>query len=99
MNNGIHRLIEDGKVQPEKVHEFHVPSPHGMQTARVAHSQMKRCPCGCDLFDLYYHIGFAKPPQLGAPVLTMRVEVFVCAECGVRLEGSHPMVGDKKEGE
>jgi len=82
----------------EKAHQFQFQTPQGIAVAKVNHSDMKRCHCGHDKFDLQYHVTWGPAPGgvIGQPPMCFRVEVFVCAACGAELSPANPKVGDPK---
>lgn len=80
----------------EKVHEFHFQTDQGVAATKVPHSKMKACHCGCDRFEMQYHVGWGKPLLLGAPPIFLRVEIYVCATCGLAMSMDNPSVGDMK---
>jgi hypothetical protein len=86
----------DHKEPEEKKHTFTFQDSQGrMVQMRIPHKAMKQCFCGCDRFVPQYHIGWGKPAgMLGAEPMQLKVELYVCVECGEMLLPSHPMVGD-----
>jgi len=87
----------NGQVGEERTHTFTVQTQFGPAQTKVPHSQMKRCPCGCDRFAMQHHIGLGKPQgQIGGKPTMLKVDLLVCAECGKLFEATHPMVGDPK---
>lgn len=64
-------------------HEFIIQTPQGAAKLSVPGEEMKVCPCGCDLFRMSSRITWIKPQGvLGAKPLCLRVEVFLCEQCG-----------------
>ncbi len=84
------------EVEKEKVHNFQFPTPDGIAVVNVSHGKMKCCPCGCDRFDMKYHVTWGKPPMLGSSPMCLRVEIYVCAVCGKELLPTHPSVEQMK---
>lgn len=81
----------------EKVHTFALQTPQGIGQLRVPHADMKCCPCGSDKFNMVYHVTWGRPSNLiGAEPMCLRVEVYVCADCGMELKPNHPNVGAKR---
>lgn len=87
------------KIVKEKVHTFHLQNDDGHVTAlQVPHGKMKRCPCGSDRFEMQYHGTWGRAPGsvIGQPPIFFKVELFVCAACGLELAPTHSCVEDKK---
>lgn len=65
-------------------HEFILPNGRGgAMKLTIPDSEMKVCPCGCDLFRVLNKVAWIKPQGiLDAKPACMRVEVFVCDKCG-----------------
>lgn len=81
----------------EKTHTFNVQTPHGVGQFIVPHTDMKCCPCGCDRFNLQFHVTWGRPGNIiGAEPICLRVEVYVCADCGAEVTPNHPTVGQKQ---
>jgi hypothetical protein len=83
----------------EKVHDFQIPTPHGIAVVKVPHSAMKICACGCDRYVQQFHVTWGKPQGvLGAQAMLMQVQIFVCAQCGRELSPNDNTVGQAQQG-
>lgn len=83
----------------EKMHSFQVPTPHGMGVMQVPESAMRACKCGCSVFEQRWKVGYAKQEGvLNAPVMLLKVEIFVCPKCGEEIGPESPTVGEVQKG-
>lgn len=95
---GVMSVYEGLEKPAERQHHFQFNTPQGVAMATVPHSQMRRCTCGCDRFQVEYHVTWGKPSgQLGAQPICMQVQIFVCAECGEEVTPASPTVGTPME--
>ena len=82
-----------------KGHKFMVPTRDGTASFVIPFDQMKVCPCGSELFNLYYRVGFIKPGDadaVGVQPACIRVEVCVCAKCGREILATDETIASRK---
>lgn len=93
-------MLQNGVEIKQKIHEFHLQTPQGVQVLKVLHSQMKRCGrCECDRFSKQYYVTWAKPTNLiNAPPICLNVEIYVCANCQTVVSIDSPTNGDSFKG-
>jgi hypothetical protein len=84
---------ENGKEQPEKQFTFFLDTAEGRGSFKVAASNMKCCPCGCDTFRLSYRVCFVKRKDVvGQPMIACRDDVYLCEACGEEVGDWSPTV-------
>ncbi len=99
MNNGIQKLVEDGKVNQEKFHPLQVQGRNGqVGIIKIPHSAMKCCAnCGHDRFVQQFNVGFVKNPNhIGSEPVQIMTAIFVCCKCGEEVGLKSPQVGERK---
>ena len=82
-------------------YNFKIPAGNGqILDINFPEEDLRQCPCGSDLFDLVYKVGFMKPAMiLNGPVVTCRVEIYLCHKCGYELNMMTPTKKEVMAGE
>lgn len=82
---------------PQTEYKFSFNTPSGAVSFKVPHEGMKVCPCGCDLFEMAYRVGYVKPANaIGVEPTCVRVEVLLCRKCAREVGPADPTIADLK---